>query len=264
MKIIVCIKQVPGTSDVEVDPETGVIKRDGLDSKINPYDLYAIECAIVLKERFGGEITVITMGPPQAKEIIRESMMMGVDYGIMISDRKFAGSDVLATAYTLSQGIKKLSPYDLIICGKQTTDGDTAQVGSELAEFLNIPNLCNVNKILDFSDENLKVEVEYEEYIETAQIKVPCLISISTDIGQPRLPSFRLKLKTKNSPINIYSLSDLEDKNEKMYGLSGSPTNVVKIFPPEVNLKHEVWQGNNSELADRLFYKLEELKFIKS
>ncbi len=263
MRIIVCIKQVPVTSDVEIDPETGVIKRHGLDSKINPYDLYAIECAVSLKERFGGEIIAVTMGPPQAEEIIREAMMMGVDYGVMISDRKFAGSDVLATAHTLSQGIRKLYPYDLIICGKQTTDGDTGQVGSELAEFLGITNLCNVNKILDFSDDNIKIEVEYEEYIETAHIKTPCLISVSTDIGQPRLPSFRLKLKTKNTPINIYSLSDLEEKNEKMYGLSGSPTNVLKIFPPEVNLKHEVWQGRNSELANKLFYKLEELKFIK-
>jgi len=262
MKIIVCIKQVPGSTDVEVDPVTGVIKRDGLDAKINPYDLYALECAVSLKERFGGEVAAVTMGPPQSEEILREAMMMGVDSVIMVSDRKFAGSDVLATAYTLSQGIKKLYPYDLIICGKQTTDGDTAQVGSELAEFLNIPNLSNVNKILDYSAGDLKVEAEYEEYIETALIKTPCLISVSTDIGQPRLPSFRLKLKTKNNPVQVYSLSDFEDKNEKKYGLSGSPTNVVKIFPPNVEKKCEVWNECEEVSACKMFEKLVEHKFI--
>lgn len=133
MEIIVCIKQVPGTSKVEVDPVTGVLKRDGVDSKMNPYDLYALETAFQIKEQKGGTIKVISMGPPQATEIIKEAYMMGADEGALITDRKFAGADVLATSYTISQGIKKLGSFDLILCGKQTTDGDTAQVGPELA-----------------------------------------------------------------------------------------------------------------------------------
>jgi len=134
MNILVCVKQVPGSNNVEVDPVTGVLKRNGIASKINPYDLYAIETALTLCEKFGGSVECITMGPPQAKAIIEEAVCMGAKYGTVLTDRKFAGADVLATAYTLSQGIKKCGDYELIICGKQTTDGDTAQVGAEVAE----------------------------------------------------------------------------------------------------------------------------------
>ena len=147
MNILVCIKQVPGSTNVEVDPVTGVLKRDGIQSKMNPYDLYALEAALSLSESYGGKVDVITMGPPQAKEIIIEAIAMGAEGGAILSDRKFAGADVLATAYTISQGIKKMGEYDLIICGKQTTDGDTAQVGAEVAEFLNLPNVSNVLSI---------------------------------------------------------------------------------------------------------------------
>ena len=144
MDILVCIKQVPGSTNVEVDPVTGVLKRSGIPSKINPYDLYGLETAFSLTERFGGSVNCITMGPPQAKAIIDEAMCMGAKGGTVRSDRKFAGADVLATAYTLSQGIEKSGHYDLIICGKQTTDGDTAQVGAEVAEYLGLPNVSNV------------------------------------------------------------------------------------------------------------------------
>ena len=144
MKILVCIKQVPGSSNVEVDPVTGVLKRDGVKSKMNPYDLYALEMGLSLAEQYGGSVETITMGPPQAKSVIVESICMGAKSGTVISDRKFAGADVLATAYTISQGIKKCGDFDIIICGKQTTDGDTAQVGAEVSEFLDIPNVANV------------------------------------------------------------------------------------------------------------------------
>ena len=144
MKILVCVKQVPGSNNVEVDPVTGVLKRSGIPSKINPYDLYGIETALSLTERFGGSVESITMGPPQAKTVIQETVCMGVRSGTVLTDRKFAGADVLATAYTLSQGIRKCGQFDLIICGKQTTDGDTAQVGAEVAEYLEIPNISNV------------------------------------------------------------------------------------------------------------------------
>ncbi len=192
MEILTCIKQVPGTSEVEVDEKTGVLKRDGVDSKMNPYDLYALETALRIKKEKGSTLKVITMGPPQAKQIITESFMMGVDEGAILSDRKFAGADVLATSYTLSQGIKKLGNPDLIICGKQTTDGDTAQVGPEIAEFLNIPHVTNVTKIIEVKDKSIVVEVDMPNTLETCEIQYPCLITVEKDIFQPRLPSFKL------------------------------------------------------------------------
>jgi electron transfer flavoprotein beta subunit len=143
INITTCIKQVPGTTKVDVDPETGVLIRDGIESKMNPYDLYALETALQIKATQDATITVISMGPPQATEIIKEAYMMGADDGLLLSDRKFAGADVLSTAYTLSQGIITKGMPDLIVCGKQTTDGDTAQVGPEMAEFLGIPHVAN-------------------------------------------------------------------------------------------------------------------------
>lgn len=262
MKILVCIKQVPGTTEVEVDEKTGVLKRDGIDSKLNPYDLYALETSLKLKEKFGGEISVLSMGPPQAAEIIKEAYMMGIDKGALLTDRRFAGADVLATSYTLSQGVKKLGEHDLIICGKQTTDGDTAQVGPEMAEFLSIPHVANVRKILDIHEDHIVVEMDMPDTIEVAKVKFPCLVTVEKGIYQPRLPSFKLKLETKDREIPFYGLDDFEDKNEKNYGLNGSPTQVLRVFPPEINKDHEIWKGNSEELADRLSEKIEELKFI--
>lgn len=262
MKILVCIKQVPGTTEVEVDEKTGVLKRDGIDSKLNPYDLYALETALKLKEEVDGHISVISMGPPQAAEIIKEAYMMGVDQGALLTDRRFAGADVLATSYTLSQGVKKLGDHDLIICGKQTTDGDTAQVGPEMAEFLDIPHVANVRKIISINEDYIVVEMDMPDTIEVAKVKYPCLITVEKGIYQPRLPSFKLKLATRKKKIPFYSLDDFDDKNEKNYGLSGSPTQVLRVFPPEANSDHEMWKGNSEELADRLSDKLVELKFI--
>ncbi|MBB6216155.1 electron transfer flavoprotein beta subunit [Anaerosolibacter carboniphilus] len=262
MEILVCIKQVPGTSEVEVDEKTGVLKRDGIDSKLNPYDLYAIETALKMKEGKDAKVNVITMGPPQAAEIIQEAFMMGADNGALLTDRKFAGADVLATAYTLSQGVKKMGNIDLIVCGKQTTDGDTAQVGPEMAEFLGIPHVANVRRIIELKDDSVVVEMDMPNTIEIADIKFPCLITVEKGIFQPRLPSFKLKLATKDKEIPFYSMTDFEDQNEKNYGLNGSPTQVLKIFPPEANTDHEMWEGSGEDLADRLLTKLKELKFV--
>jgi electron transfer flavoprotein beta subunit len=247
MDIVVCIKQVPITTEIEIDKKTGVLKRNGIDSKINPYDLYALEAAARIKEQKSATITVITMGPPQAKAIIREAYMMGMDRGIILSDKKFAGADVLATAYTLSEGIKKSQLPDLIICGKQTTDGDTAQVGPATAEFLNIPHIAYVNKIIKIEEKSVTVEMEMEHSLETAEISFPCLITVSEKIGRPRLPSFRLKLKTRCRDIITYSMQDLNSQNEKQYGLNGSPTQVVKIFPPKHNTDQIMWEGNEKK-----------------
>lgn len=262
MDIVVCIKQVPGTSKVEVDPITGVLKRDGIDTKMNPYDLYALETALRLKEKNNGTIKVISMGPPQATEVIKEAFSMGADEGILISDRKFAGADVLATSYTISQGIRSLGKFDLIICGKQTTDGDTAQVGAEVAEYLDIPHVANVKNILEVNDSSLSCEMDLPEALELVDIKFPCLITVDKDIFQPRLPSYKKKLDTKDRKINIISLKDFSDKDEKKYGLNGSPTQVERIFPPSNNDDHEIWTGDSSELSERMEDKLRELKFI--
>ncbi|MGL4569977.1 MAG: electron transfer flavoprotein subunit beta/FixA family protein [Clostridium sp.] len=262
MNTIVCIKQVPGTSKVEVDEKTGVLKRDGIDTKMNPYDLYALETALNIKEEKGGEIKVISMGPPQAMEVIREAFSMGADSGTLVSDRKFAGADVLATAYTLSQGIRKCGDFDLIVCGKQTTDGDTAQVGPEMAEYLGIPHVANVRKILDVKDNFITVEMDMPNTVEIVDIKYPCLITVEKGIFEPRLPSYKKKIDSKDREIKVISLMDFEDKNEKKYGLNGSPTQVERIFPPESNNDHEIWTGSSDEISDKMCTKLKELKFI--
>ena len=261
MNILVCIKQVPDSNKVEVDPVTGVLKRNGVESKMNPYDLYALETALRIKEKTGGSITVITMGPGQAAGIIREAFAMGADTGVLISDRKFGGADVLATSYTLSQGIKQSGEFDLILCGKQTTDGDTAQVGPEVAEWLGIPSLSNVSRIVEQKESSLVVEMDMTDDIEVAEIQYPCLLAVDKDIFIPRLPSYVKKQETKDREIKVITLADLEDKEEKNYGLNGSPTQVQKIFPPQVNNHREVWNGDSKELAEQLFHKLKELKF---
>lgn len=262
MNIVVCIKQVPISSDVEIDPKTGTLKRDGIDSKINPYDLYAIETAMVIKEKTNSKVTAVTMGPPQSKEILKEAMMMGIDDVAILSDRKFAGADVLATAYALSQGIKKLGSTDLIICGKQTTDGDTAQIGPELAAFLDIPHTAYVSNIIEVKNQSIIVECDMDETIQTYEIEFPCLITVGVEIGQPRLPSFRLKMKTKDKNIDTFTINDLTDKNEDNYGLNGSPTQVVKIFPPDVRSERETWEGNSDANAEKLLSKLIEFKLL--
>ncbi|WP_443659800.1 electron transfer flavoprotein subunit beta/FixA family protein [Clostridium algidicarnis] len=262
MEILVCIKQVPGTSKVEVDPVTGVLKRDGVDSKMNPYDLYALETALKIKEEKGGLIKVISMGPPQAKDVIKEAYMMGADEGALVTDRKFAGADVLATSYTISQGVKKMGTFDIILCGKQTTDGDTAQVGPEMAEYLQIPHIANVLKIIEVKEKSIIVEMDMSNTVEIAEVQFPCLLTVEKDIFQPRLPSYRKKMATKDREIKIITLNDFEDKDENKYGLNGSPTQVERIFPPDINNNRENWTGNSTELSFKIARKLKELKFI--
>ncbi|WP_304684367.1 electron transfer flavoprotein subunit beta/FixA family protein [Ileibacterium valens] len=262
MNILVCIKQVPASSKVEVDPVTGVIKRDGAQSKMNPYDLYALETAFRLREQNGGTVEVISMGPPQAAEVIKEAFAMGADAGTLISDRAFGGADVLATSYTLSQGIRAAGDFDLILCGKQTTDGDTAQVGSEIAEWLGIPSVANVEEIREADNDHLVVAMDLPDEIEIARIEYPCLIAVDKDIYVPRLPSYVRKMASKDREIRILSLKDMEDTNPQHYGLNGSPTQVVRIFPPDVNDKKEIWNEPGQLLGDHLARKLSELKFI--
>ena len=245
MEIVVCVKQVPGTSEVEVDPVTGVLKRDGVDSKMNPYDLFALETELRIKKENNATLKTITMGPPQAKKVISESFSMGVDDGAIVSDRKFGGADVLATAYTLAQGIHKIGNPDLIICGKQTTDGDTAQVGPEIAEFLNIPHVTNVTKIIEIGEKSIVVETDLPTTLEVCEISYPCLITVEKDIFQPMI-----------------TLKDMDDTDEKHYGLNGSATQVIRIFPPEPNTDKDIVRGDCEELTETLFNKIVDLKIL--
>lgn len=262
LNILVCIKQVPSTNKVAVDPVTGVLIRNGVDSKMNPYDLYAIETALRLREQCGGKVSVISMGPPQAEQVIREAYSLGADEGVLISDRKFGGADVLATSYTISQGIRKFGDFDLILCGKQTTDGDTAQVGPEISEYLNIPSISNVLRIVKTDDQSITVEMDMPNDIEIARVQFPCLLTVEKDIFQPRLPSYRKKMESKNTPVKVFSFNDMEDQDEKHYGLNGSPTQVERIFPPATNDHQEIWREDGPALATALCSKLKELKFI--
>ena len=262
MEILVCIKQVPGSNKVEVDPVTGVLKRNSADAKMNPYDLFALETGLKLREEYGGNVSVLTMGPPQAKAVLYEAFAMGADKGALITDRKFGGADVLATSYTLSQGIRKFGKFDLIICGLQTTDGDTAQVGPEVSEALGIPCVCNVHKVDKVEDGNIIVDMEMSEDIEKLKVPFPCLITVQKDILEPRLPSYKKKKATADRGIDQYTLNDMEDKDEKHYGLNGSPTQVQRIFPPESHKARENWQGSSEELAGRMYQLLRQQKFI--
>ncbi len=262
MNILVCIKQVPGSNNVEVDPVTGVLKRDGVKSKMNPYDLYGLELGLSLVEKYGGALETITMGPPQAKEAIIEAICMGANGGTVLTDRKFAGADVLATAYTISQGIKKIGDFDIIICGKQTTDGDTAQVGAEVAEFLNIPNVANVLTIEEIVDEKVILTASLDEKNVTMSVKMPCLISVDGDINSPRLPSFKVKQSVTDDMVKFITFDDFADKNPDNYGLSGSATQVERIFPPEKNTEKSTVTGDAEQQTETLFTLIRNRKLI--
>ena len=262
MNIVVCSKQVPDTTEIKIDPVKNTLIRTGVPSIMNPFDKNALETGLSLKDRYGGKVTVISMGPPQAQQVIREAFAMGADGGTLLSDRKFGGADVLATSYTLAQGIKSCGDFDLILCGKQTTDGDTAQVGPEISEWLNIPSVADVVKINQIDEDGITVSMDLPEEVEVAKVQFPCLLAVDKDIFQPRLPSYVRKMNTKDREIRILSLADMDDKDAMHYGLNGSPTQVQRIFPPAVNDKKEMWDGSGEELADRLYQKIVDMKFV--
>jgi len=262
LNILVCIKQVPGSSNVEVDPVTGVLKRDGVASKMNPYDLYGLEVAMSLTEKYGGEVQTITMGPPQAKSIITESICMGAKCGTVLSDRKFAGADVLATAYTISQGIRKVGDFDLIICGKQTTDGDTAQVGAEVSEYLGIPCVANVLSVDDVKDGKVFLTVSLDNLVVKQAITLPCLISVDSDINSPRLPSYKVQKTVTDDMVRFISFAEFEDQDANHYGLNGSATQVERIFPPEKNTEKHSITGDSKAQAEGIFDVLKSRKLV--
>ena len=259
MNIFVCIKQVPATNKVQVDEQTGVLKRSGVASKMNPYDLFALETALRLREKHGGRVTVGTMGPPQAQAIIKEAYMMGADEGYVFSDRRLGGADVLATSYTLSQAIRSAGDFDLILCGRQTTDGDTAQVGPAIAEHLGIPHAAWVRK-LTVTDDGVDAEQQLQDVIETVHMPFPCLVTVEQDICMPRLPSLKTARRIEGKEIHIQGLESFLDTDENHYGLSGSPTQVERIFPPENDTVRETWE--EGDRAQMLFDRLKAWKFV--
>lgn len=234
MHAIVCIKQVPDTTEVKINPETNTLVREGVASIINPFDTYAIEEALRLKEKFGGKVTVLSMGPPQAREALKEAVAMGADEAILLSDRAFAGSDTWATAYTLSQAICRLAPFDIVLCGKQAIDGDTGQVGPGIARQLGIPQLTYIYRIQEFDIEAKQIRVErlLEEGREVVTCSLPALITVVKDINQPRYPTFVGIRRAARMEIPVWGADALEEADPAYLGLAGSPTQVVRIFSP--------------------------------
>ena len=258
MNIIVCIKQVPNTTDVKIDPVTNTLIRAGVESVINPFDAYAIEEGVRLKERFGGKVTVITMGPPQAESALKEAISLGCDEAVLVSDRKFAGSDTWATSYTLSMAIKKIKDFDIVICGKQASDGDTAQVGPGISTHLDIPQVTYVKKIEEIKDNKAKVERMMEEGYDVVETPIPCLFTVVKEINTPRLPSLRGMMRAKSANITKWTASDI-GADPKSIGLDGSPTRVVKIFTPPPRKGGEMLKGETADIAKEVVELLKDV-----
>jgi electron transfer flavoprotein beta subunit len=261
LEIVVCIKQVPETTEVEFDEETGRLKREGVAAVINPFDEYAVEEGILLREKHGGIVKILTMGPPWAADTLRDSIAMGADEGWLATDKVFAGADTWATSLTLARCIEKMGSYDLIICGLKTTDGDTGQTGPEIAEHLGIPHVCYVSSIESIDSRKIILKRLLDDGIETLEAPLPLLITVSKDINQPRLATLRGRLKAKKAEIKEITNDKLKLDTQEI-GLDGSFTRVVKIFEPITPSGGEVLQGSPDELADRIYEMLKECKVI--
>ncbi len=265
MRIVACIKQVPDTAEAKVDPETGTLKREGVKSILNPFDEFALEEALRIKERVGdGETVAITMGPPQAEEVLRYALAMGIDRAVLVSDRAFAGSDTLATSYVLSKAIKKLGDVDMVICGRQAIDGDTGQVGPGLATRLGFSQITYVSKVEEVDPKGGRIVVErlLEDGKELVEARLPSLITVLKDINQPRYPTIIMIRKAQKAQITVWGKDDLECEDGKI-GLDGSPTKVLRIFTPEVKKHVETIKGDPSELAKRIADRILELNVVK-
>lgn len=261
MEIVVFVKQVPDTTEVKIDPQTNTLIRQGVPSIVNPFDKNAVEAALQLKEKHGGKVTVISMGPPQAKDALKECIAMGADEALLISDRAFGGADTLATSYTLAAAAKKLGKIDMIICGKQAIDGDTAQVGPEIAEHLDMPQVTYVAKI-DVDGETVRVEREHEEGYEVIETTMPILLTVVKSINEPRYPTVKGTMKANRKEIPVWTVNDIEVNSEKI-GLTGSPTQVRKIFTPKQRVQGEIIQAETArEAVATLIQKLTDAKIV--
>ncbi len=261
MEIVVCVKQVPDTTEVKIDPVTNTLIRQGVPSIVNPFDKNAVEAALQLKDKHGGKVTVISMGPPQAKDALKECLAMGADEAILLSDRAFGGADTLATSHTLAAGIKKLGKVDVILCGKQAIDGDTAQVGPEIAEHLDIPQVTYVSKI-DADGDKLRVEREQEEGYEVIEVSTPVMLTVVKSINIPRTPTVKGTMKANRKEIPVWTVNEVTVAAEKI-GLKGSPTQVRRIFTPKQRTQGEIIQADTArEAAALLIQKLSDAKIV--
>lgn len=252
MKILVLIKQVPDTTDVKIDPVTNTLKREGVAAVINPFDMYAIEEALRVRDRLeGAEVVAISMGPPQATEALKEAISMGCDSAVLLSDRKFAGSDTWATSYTLAQAVKKIGDFKLIFCGKQASDGDTAQVGPGVSMHLDVPQVTYVKKIEKIDSGRATVERMTEEGYDIVETPLPAVFTVVKEINEPRLPSLKGKMRSKKAEIPVWTAEDLGCEDDKI-GLDGSPTRVVKIFTPTPRKGGRMLEGEPEEKAKEL------------
>jgi electron transfer flavoprotein beta subunit len=260
MRILVFIKQVPDAAEVRINPETNTLIREGVPSIINPYDLHALEAGIQLKEETGGTLTVLTMGPPQAEDALREAISMGADEAVLLTDRAFAGADTWATSYTLAKAAMKTG-FDIILCGKQAIDGDTAQVGPGVAEFLKIPHVAYIRKIESITPETIRVQRLMEEGYDVVESSLPVLLTVVKELNEPRLPSLKGKMRAKK--IEIKKLDHKEiGAEEEMIGLNGSPTKVYNIFAPETRKDRKMLSGTPEEQVEQLIEELKSLKCI--
>ena len=246
MKIIVPIKQVPETSNVKMDPVTGTVIRAGVETVVNPLDLYALETALRLRERYGGTVTAVSMGPPQAVKALKEAVAMGCDDAALVSDRRFGGSDTWATSYTLARAIEKIGGCDLVVAGERATDGDTAQVGPGIASWLDIPVATYVAKVESAGSTSIVVERLVEDGYQILSLPLPCLLTVVKEIAAPRLPTLDGKIRARQMQIPVFSADDMELDSASL-GLKGSPTKVVKIDTPKVTRSGTVVKAGDDE-----------------
>lgn len=255
MDIIVCIKQVPNSAYVRIDPDTKALVREGVESIINPYDMHALEAGLNLRERYGGKVTLLSMGPPQAEEALRESLSHGADEAVLLSDRAFAGSDTWATTYILSLGVKKIGSFDLIICGKQAIDGDTAQVGPGLAERLDIPYVTYVRRIESIENGLMCLQRLMDDGYDVLELPLPGLLTVVKELNEPRLPSLKAKIRAKSQKIPVYGAEEL-GAHENKIGLSGSFTQVTEIFAPKWHRERLMIKGSVAQQIETLLENL--------
>ena len=256
MNIIVCVKQVPDAKDVRLDPKTNTMAREGVAAIMNPFDRHALEEGVRLKEQYGGTVTVISMGPPQAEAVLREAVACGADEAVLVSDRAFAGADTWATTYTLGKAIEKIGSFDLVICGKQAIDGDTAQVGPGLAKRLNIPYVSYVRKITGLNNGFLSIHRLMDDGYDEVEMPLPGLLTVVKEINEPRVPSLKGKMKAKSLLLKTLNAGDIGADPDSI-GLPGSTTQVVKVFAPEFKGEREMLEGSVDEQVEQLVNKLE-------
>ena len=263
MKIIVLIKQVPDTAEVKLDPKTGSLMREGVESIINPDDRHALEAAVRMKEAYGGTVTVISMGPPQAIDAVTEAVSLGADEGILLTDGAFAGADTWATSSTLGKAIEKIGEYDLIFCGRQAIDGDTAQIGPQVAAYLQVPQVTYLAEIEEIKKKSMVVKRRLEDGFERVQCPFPAVLTVIGELNTPRRPNVARLIDAckEKAPIRVWNAADIGVQTREV-GLEGSLTHVIKTFAPKFKRKGDMLEGEPEEVVEELMGKLRENKLI--